>query len=133
MTDIPEPHAILYQKLTQALQTNPGATTPLLRTELVEHTIQAKFSADTRFTPESNLPPDLQTYITKVRKHAYKVTDEDIAQLHNAGYSEDAVFEITLSIALGAGTKCLSSGLTALEGLDASDELKGASDATTHA
>jgi hypothetical protein len=118
MTDIPEKHDILYQKLTQVLQTTPGATTPLLRTELVEHAIQAQFAADSRFTLESNLPLDLQTYVTKVRKHAYKVTDEDIAQLHNAGYSEDAIFEITLSIALGAGTKCLISGLTALEGPD---------------
>jgi hypothetical protein len=121
MADIPEKHDILYQRLTQALQTNPGATTPLLRTELTEHAIQAQFAADSRFTPESNLPPDLQTYVTKVRKHAYKVTNEDIAQLHNAGYSEDAIFEITLSIALGAGTKCLISGLTALEGLDELD------------
>ena len=48
--------------------------------------------------------------------HAYKVTDRDIDELKQAGYSEDAIFEITLSAALGAGQSRLERALAALEG-----------------
>jgi alkylhydroperoxidase/carboxymuconolactone decarboxylase family protein YurZ len=44
-----------------------------------------------------------------------KYTDEDIAGLHQAGYSEDEIFEITLSAALGAGLARLERGFAALK------------------
>jgi alkylhydroperoxidase family enzyme len=49
-----------------------------------------------------------------VAKHAYKVTDADVEALRHAGYSEDAIFEITLSAALGAGLARLERGIEAL-------------------
>ena len=49
------------------------------------------------------LPPPLGEFVKKVALHAYKVTDEDIAGLKRAGYSEDAIFEITVCAAVGAG------------------------------
>jgi len=58
----------------------------------------------------------LASYIKKVALHAYKTTDEGIEGLRKAGYSEDAIFEITLSVALGAGMTRLESGLEALKG-----------------
>jgi hypothetical protein len=37
-----------------------------------------------------------------VRRHAYKVTDADVDALHTAGWSDDAIFELTVATALGA-------------------------------
>lgn len=121
-TDKAEQQDQLYQQLIRSVQTSPGSTTPSLRKALTEYVEQADFAGEFPFTPESGLPSDLQTYVTKVRRHAYKVTDEDIERLRRAGYNEEAIFEITLSTALGAGTRCLMQGMAAL---------KGASDATT--
>lgn len=60
------------------------------------------------------LPADLRAYVVKVAAHAYRVTDEDVEALKKAGYSEDAIFEITVSAALGAAIHRLERGLIAL-------------------
>lgn len=62
------------------------------------------------------LPDGLAAYVETVARHAYRVTDEQVAALLAAGYSEDAVFEVTVSAALGAGLARLERGLAALEG-----------------
>jgi hypothetical protein len=54
--------------------------------------------------------------VPKVAKHAYQVTDEERTALHQAGYSHDQIFEVTVSAALGAGLMRLESGLSALGG-----------------
>ena len=59
--------------------------------------------------------PELVSYVKKIALHAYKTTDEDIEVLLKAGYSEDAIFEITLSGALGAGMARLERGLAVLK------------------
>ena len=60
------------------------------------------------------IPAMLHTYVQKVTRHAYKVTDEDVGALKQAGYSEDAIFEITGAAALGASILRLERGLIAL-------------------
>ena len=45
--------------------------------------------------PERPAPPEFAAYLDKVRRHAYRITDEDIEALTRAGYSDDAVFELT--------------------------------------
>ena len=50
----------------------------------------------------------------KLTEHAYKVTDEDIAALKRAGYSEDQVFEITAATAVGAALLRLETGMRVL-------------------
>jgi hypothetical protein len=60
------------------------------------------------------LPGELRPYVAKVANHAYRVTDEDVEALKKAGYSEDAIFEITVSTALGAAILRLERGLIAL-------------------
>lgn len=117
MTERAGQQDLLYQQLVQSIQTSSGSTTPSLRRALTEYAEQADFTGEPHFTPESGLPSDLEAYVTKVRKYAYKVTDEDIEQLRSAGYSDEAIFEITLSTALGAGTRCLMRGLAAIEGV----------------
>lgn len=63
---------------------------------------------------EDELPDDLRPYVEKVAKNAYKVTDDDVDRLREAGYSEDAIFELTLAAALGAARVRLDAGLDAM-------------------
>jgi alkylhydroperoxidase family enzyme len=64
--------------------------------------------------PERPVPPELASYIEKVRQHAYKVTDRDVQELKDAGISEDRIFEHTVSVAVAAGLERLDAGLGAL-------------------
>ena len=64
--------------------------------------------------PAERVPAELEAYVRKVALHAYQITDNDIAELKQAGYSEDELFEITISAALGAAQICLCTGLAAL-------------------
>ena len=62
----------------------------------------------------SGLPPILDTYVQKVRRHAYRVLDEDVAGLLAAGYSERQVFELTHAAAFGAALLRLDAALASL-------------------
>jgi len=64
--------------------------------------------------PERPAPPAFATYLEKVRLHAYEVTDEDVHTLKDAGFSEDQIFEHTVSTAVAAGLERLEAGLGAL-------------------
>lgn len=57
---------------------------------------------------------DLATYVDKVHRHAYKVTDEDVERLRAAGYSEDQIFELTIAAAYGAARSRLDAAMEAL-------------------
>ena len=59
-------------------------------------------------------PPELAPYLEKVRLHAYKVTDRDVDELKTAGFSEDDIFEHTISVATAAGLERLDAGLATL-------------------
>jgi len=101
------------RRLVEAVLTSPGETDPVLR-----YTVEA-FAAEKGRRPDKQtgtLPVELAAYVNKVALHAYKTTDEDIEALRQVGYSEDAIFEITLSAALGAGMARLESGLFVLKG-----------------
>ena len=64
--------------------------------------------------PERPTPPELAPYLEKVRLHAYRVTDGDVDALKAAGFSEDEIFEHTVSAAVSAGLERLDAGLRAL-------------------
>jgi hypothetical protein len=51
--------------------------------------------------------------VDKIHRHAYKVTDEDMARVQ-AKYGDDQMFEIVVSAALGASAQRLLAGLDAL-------------------
>jgi threonine synthase len=53
--------------------------------------------------PERPVPPAFDRYLDTVRRHAYRVTDRDIAELKAAGFSEDEIFEYTVAAAVAAG------------------------------
>jgi alkylhydroperoxidase family enzyme len=59
-------------------------------------------------------PEDLRVLVEKIRRHAYRVTDEDVAALRPR-YTEDQIFEIVVAATLGAAEERLRAGLRALE------------------
>jgi hypothetical protein len=62
------------------------------------------------------IPAGLRAFVDATALHAYRLTDEDVQALRRAGYSEDAIFEIAISAAIGGGLARLERGLAALEG-----------------
>ena len=59
------------------------------------------------------LPPDLAAFVEKVHRHAYRVTDEEVAALR-AKHGEDALFEIIVAAAVGAADQRFHAGMRAL-------------------
>jgi hypothetical protein len=53
--------------------------------------------------PSREAPPEFASYLGKVRRAAYEVTDEDVRALLDAGYSEDEIFEQTVAVAVEVG------------------------------
>lgn len=51
----------------------------------------------------------------KVAKRAYSVTDEDITAVLASGLSEDQIFEMVVSAAIGESTRQYNSALAALD------------------
>jgi len=60
-------------------------------------------------------PAEMAAYLEKVRDRAYTVVDRDIEELKEAGFSEDAIFEQTVAVAIAEG----------LRRLDLADEVIG--------
>ena len=89
------------ERLLGAVHSAPGTTSGEVRQAVVRR---------------GSLPPPLAAYVDKVALHAYTVTDDDVAALQRAGYSDDAVFEITVAAAVGAALHRLDRGLAALRG-----------------
>jgi alkylhydroperoxidase family enzyme len=50
-------------------------------------------------------------YLDKVRRHAYRVTDADVEALRAHGFSEDEIFEQTVSVAVAEGLSRLGAAL----------------------
>lgn len=61
------------------------------------------------------VPEAARALIDKVAKNAYRVGDEDVAAAKAAGLSEDQVFELVVSAALGQSTRQLEAALAALD------------------
>lgn len=91
-------HARLREQVLNRVLDGAGETEPTLRHAAAEG---------------RGLPADLQPLVDKIHRHAYKVTDADVAALQ-ATYGDDKLFELVVSAALGASRKRLDAGLTAL-------------------
>jgi hypothetical protein len=63
---------------------------------------------------DAGLAEPLKTLIEKVAKHAYKITDEDIAAARASGLSEDQIFELVVCAAIGQATRQYDTALAAL-------------------
>jgi alkylhydroperoxidase family enzyme len=99
--------------LIDGVLNSPGETDVRLRRAVEAQAAKLSGRASSQ---TGQVPEEVERYTTKVALHAYKVTDQDIEALKEAGYSEDAIFELTLSAALGAGMARLEIGLSALKG-----------------
>ena len=58
--------------------------------------------------------PLARRYVQTVRQHAYKLTDRDLEELAEAGWTDGEVFELTVAAAFGAARRRLDAGLAAL-------------------
>ena len=106
-------YATHNQALIDAVLSSSGETDPRLRRAVEVQSAQLSGRPSQQAV---HVPPELVAYIKKVALHAYRTTDEDIEALRAGGYSEDAIFELTLSAALGAGMARLERGLSVLKG-----------------
>jgi hypothetical protein len=95
-----DPQATNMEHLVEAVLAGPGTLDPSIRRAAAEGT---------------DVPAALRGYLDKVARHAYKVTDEDVEALRAAGYSEDQIFEATVSCALGACMRRLEAGLSVIK------------------
>jgi len=100
-------YAAYTARLVDGVLAAPGETPGALRRAVLE---RAGGSGG------KDIPPALAAYVDKVARHAYKVTDDDLAALQRAGHSDDALFEVTVAAALGAALGRLERGLAALRG-----------------
>jgi hypothetical protein len=91
----------LRRRLVDAALQAPGDTNPELRRAALER---------------ATAPGALGAYVSNVARHAYRITDTDVAQLRQAGHSDDTLFEITVAAAVGAAVYRLDRGLAALRG-----------------
>src|SRR5215510_1503391 len=99
-----------YQKrLAESVLSAPGATPESVRRAVLERAQETLGGKD-------GVPADLSRYADLVAKHAYKVTDGDVAALQRGGQSDDAIFEVTVAAAVGAAMHRLQRGMAALRG-----------------
>ena len=94
------------QRIAEAILETPGDAETSLRVQV---------AACAAGRQDADLPDELRPYVEKVAKNAYKVVDADVDRLRDAGYSEDAIFELTLAAALGAARTRLGAGLKAMD------------------
>lgn len=81
-----------------------GVTDPALR-RAVEARAASWFGGQR--ADSDGLPEPVGAYIDKLARWAYKIIDEDVEALTQAGYSEEAIFELTFTGAMGASVAAL--------------------------
>jgi len=96
------------QRLSQSVLDTPGDAAPALRRAALERGKRPGSGRDA-------LPADLAAYVDKVARHAYKVTDAELASLQTR-HSQDMLFEVTVAATVGAALHRLERGLAALRG-----------------
>jgi hypothetical protein len=104
-------------QLVTAVYHGKGVTDRSLRAAIKGAVVPGADKLDSNDSP---VAVALRPYLNKVSHYAYKVTDRDIEALKTQGYSEEAIFELTISAAVGAGLSRLNQGLAALNGGQAS-------------
>jgi hypothetical protein len=100
-----DPWRALAEKVRETSIDGPGMTPSELRRAMYD-AAQGK---------PSSLPPELAAWAQRVGKTAWEATDAEIQALRAAGHSEDAIFELTVSAALGASLFRLDKALSLLE------------------
>jgi alkylhydroperoxidase family enzyme len=94
--------AAAARRLRDTVLDSTAVTTPELR--------RAVFDGDL----DEVAAQSVAAYVVKVRDHADRITDADIAALRQEGLGDDAIFELTAAAALGAAERRLVAGLALL-------------------
>ena len=94
-----DPHSALRERVFKNVLEGAGESDSAIRRAAFQRT---------------GVPSDLQSLVDKIERHAYKVTDDDVARVQ-AKYGDDKMFEIIVSAALGAADRRLRAGLAALD------------------
>jgi alkylhydroperoxidase family enzyme len=89
----------LFGELERRLLRAPGTLDPAVRTAAADG---------------GPLPEPLTAWVDTVRRNAYLTTEQDVAGLRAAGYSEDQIFEVTVAAAFGAARARLRAGLNGI-------------------
>src|SRR5438067_368315 len=98
-------YAAYTARLMDGVLTRPGHTPPELRRAIVARAAGGP-SFPLSGTERGTGGEDLAAYVDTVAQHAYRVTDEHLGRLRQAGHSDDSLFEMTVSAALGATPRC---------------------------
>ena len=111
-------YAAYTARLVDSVLAAPGHTPAELRQAALERAARLAGGRDPAAGRASGegVPAPLADYVDKVARHAYQLTDEDLGALQRAGNADDALFEVTVSAALGAALGRLERGLAALRG-----------------
>ena len=104
----------LVERLRSSVLQGKGKTGPALRQAVAARS--AELGGGPAAPPGAAIPAGLRDLVEKTALHAYRITDEEIQALLQAGHSEDEIFEVALSAAVGGGLARLERGLAALEG-----------------
>ncbi len=83
----------------EAILTLPGKTLPELR-QAVEAFVVIQRGHTRADAPP--LPEELTRYFKKLALSAYKIIDKDVNVLREAGYEDEAIYELTVAGAVGA-------------------------------
>lgn len=83
-----DPYAKKMERLLHAVLSGPGSLPPHIRQAISEG---------------ARLPGPLEVFVQKIAAAASTLTDDDIAELHRANYTDDQIFEAIVSAAVGAG------------------------------
>jgi hypothetical protein len=93
------------QELVESVLESPGDSEPAMRKLVADRAARSggRPSKAKSWAPTEKSPPtEMAQWTEKVALHAYRTTDEDVANLRAAGWTEDAIFELTVATALGA-------------------------------
>jgi hypothetical protein len=92
--------------------------TQQLHKAMIERILKGKghSSTEQRFAAFSNanLSQPLVSLIDKVANSSFKITDKDIASAKESGFTEDQIFELIISAAVGQSERQYESAIAAL-------------------
>lgn len=95
-----DPHATKMERLRHAVLSGPGSLAPHVRQAI---------------SKGAKLSGALDVFVQKIVAEASTLTDDDIAALQRAHYTDDQIFEAIVSAAVGAGLFRLESVLNILQ------------------
>lgn len=87
-TRLYDPYAHKLERLRHSVLSGPGSLPPQVRQAISEGT---------------GLSGPLEVFVRKIVAEASTLTDDDIAELHRAHYTDDQIFEAIVCAAVGAG------------------------------